>query len=162
MDKKKKQYNKLRAYLAVFGISYSHYIRECDGVLPLNPEGIKDVAVYYDIIHKMCNSDEGFMYWYFLRLVWTEFSSNNIPMSAMKKKPLDLSGLPLYSAMSNGKIVNDVHESINLIKVFLSLGFKFSFEIINDKNYLNVIYHFMDDKNVKFFKNNDSYRFNIY
>lgn len=83
MNNKKKQYNKLRAYLAVFGISYSHYIRECDGVLPLNPEVIKDAAVYSDIIHKMCNSYEGFMYWYFLRLVWTEFLSNNIPMSAM-------------------------------------------------------------------------------
>lgn len=156
MDEKK-QYNKLRAYLGVFGISYSHYIKECDGVLPISDEGLDST-----ILDKMCDSYEGFLYWYFLRLVWGELSSNNILMSAMKKKPLDLSGLPLYSAMSNGKIVNDVHESINLIKVFLSLGFKFSFEIINDKNYLNVIYHFMDDKNVKFFKNNNSYGFNIY
>lgn len=152
MDEKKKQYNKLRAYLAVFGISYSHYIRECDGVLPLNPEGIKDVAVYYDIINKMCNSDEGFMYWYFLRLVWTEFSSNNIPMLAMKRKPLDLGGFVLYSVMDDEKIVNNIYETINLINTFLSLGFKFSFEIIINENYLNVIYHFMDNENVKFYK----------
>lgn len=157
MDDKKKTYNTLRTFLSVFGISYSDYIRQCDGVLPLSDEGLDGT-----IVNKMCNSDEGFLYWYFLRLTWSKLSFNDSTISEFKRIPLSLSGLPLYSAMSNGKIVNDVYESINLIKVFLSFGFRFAFEIINDKNYLNVIYHFMDDKNVKFFKNNNSYGFNIY
>ena len=156
MDEKK-QYNKLRAYLGVFGISYSHYIKECDGVLPISDEGLDST-----ILDKMCDSYEGFLYWYFLRLAWGELSSNHITISQMKRKPLSLDGLLLYAVMDTGKIVNNIYETINLTKVFLSLGFKFSFEIINDKNYLNVIYHFMDDKNVKFFKNNNSYGFNIY
>lgn len=156
MDEKKK-YNKLRAYLGVFGISYSHYIKECDGVLPISDEGLDST-----ILDKMCDSYEGFLYWYFLRLAWDELSSNHITISQMKRKPLSLDGLLLYAVMDTGKIVNNIYETINLIKVFLSLGFKFSFEIINDKNYLNVIYHFMDDKNVKFFKNYNYYGINIY
>lgn len=52
MDDKKKSYNILRAFLSIFGISYSDYIRQCDGILHLE-ETEESLIVYNKELQKM-------------------------------------------------------------------------------------------------------------
>ena len=70
MDEKER-YNKLRIFLSIFGISYSYYIRKCNGILFYNENANNhEMTNYYKSWEAMQNTREGYLYWRIIKYFW--------------------------------------------------------------------------------------------
>lgn len=142
----KETYNKLRTFLSIFGISYSYYIRECNGILYLNEDF--SILEYIKSFERMKDTNEGYLYWRTLRFLWT----NVLCRRSLKTFTLSINDSTYVSTVGNGNAVKDIDKTIELFNKLLDLGFKFRCQVTDNENYLKVIMHFKNNKNFSYYK----------
>lgn len=149
MDDKKKSYNILRAFLSAFGISYSDYIRQCDGILHLE-ETEESLIVYNKELQRMIQSDEGFLYWYIIKILWVKVTNSIYDSLDIKTKPIVLA-MPSLLLFGENELIKDIDKTINLINKILDFGFSFTFDIKRrNEKYKEIVSHFKNHKNVNY------------
>lgn len=143
----KKLYNKLRIFLSVFGISYSYYIRKCDGIFLYDKDSPK-LSDYFKSWQIMENTNEGYLYWSMLRVFWICFLDGIRTSSELTETPLLVTDYTYDTCMSIQNAVKDIDKTIELFNKLLDLGFKFRYQInIDNVNYSKFLSHFKNNEN---------------